>query len=175
MSEEMKQGMTRREVLKKGALFGGTLMWVAPVVQAVGMSPAMAQVVSEGNPCCLSVAITAVTLVTGDGDDDVRVDYTHYNCGTETLNHIFTNIELSGNNGATWGEPDWAEVTISGLFGDLEPGTQAADFKFFNLPPATYLVRLRGEYQCGGDTTVRPHDDPATTWYQYAETVTVPS
>jgi hypothetical protein len=35
------QGMTRRELLRKGAI-GGAIVWATPVIQVVGMSPAMA-------------------------------------------------------------------------------------------------------------------------------------
>jgi hypothetical protein len=35
-------GLTRREMLKRGAIFGGALVWATPVVQTVGMSRAYA-------------------------------------------------------------------------------------------------------------------------------------
>ena len=41
-------GITRRQALKKGAIFGGALAWATPVVQVIGMKPAFAQVASEG-------------------------------------------------------------------------------------------------------------------------------
>lgn len=42
-------GLTRRDMIKKGALLGGTLMWTTPAIQAVGMRPALAQTPS---PTC---------------------------------------------------------------------------------------------------------------------------
>ena len=44
-----KDGLSRRDFLKRGAALGGALVWVAPVVQVVGMRPAFAEVVS---PVC---------------------------------------------------------------------------------------------------------------------------
>jgi hypothetical protein len=48
---EQDSGITRREALKRGAIFGGALVWATPVVQMVGMRPAFAQVPS---PTCAS-------------------------------------------------------------------------------------------------------------------------
>lgn len=39
---EENQGLTRREVLKRGAVVGGTLLWAAPAIQTIGMSAALA-------------------------------------------------------------------------------------------------------------------------------------
>lgn len=36
-------GISRREALKKGAMVGGTVLWVAPLVQTVGVSQAFGQ------------------------------------------------------------------------------------------------------------------------------------
>ena len=35
-------GITRRQALKRGAILGGALVWATPVVQVVGMRPALA-------------------------------------------------------------------------------------------------------------------------------------
>lgn len=42
-------GMSRREALKRGAVVAGTTLWVAPVVQALTVSPASAQRPSGGH------------------------------------------------------------------------------------------------------------------------------
>lgn len=48
MSEaQHNDGVTRRDLIKKGALLGGTVMWVTPAVQTVGMSRALAQTPSD--------------------------------------------------------------------------------------------------------------------------------
>ena len=46
MSNSPKQ-FTRREALKRGAVIGGTVLWVTPVVQTLGMSRAFAQTPSD--------------------------------------------------------------------------------------------------------------------------------
>ncbi len=43
-----KDGLSRRDFLKRSAALGGALVWVTPVVQVVGMRPAFAQAVSPG-------------------------------------------------------------------------------------------------------------------------------
>lgn len=58
-------GITRREALRRGALLGGALAWATPIVQVVGMKPALAQTVSPA--CRLEIRVVdpiigAVTL-----------------------------------------------------------------------------------------------------------------
>ena len=52
MSQETKSesGLTRRDVLKQGAALGGALVWGAPMVQVIGMRPALAQTPSPTCP-----------------------------------------------------------------------------------------------------------------------------
>ena len=45
---ETAGAITRRQALKRGAVLGGALVWATPVVQVVGMRPALAQTVSPG-------------------------------------------------------------------------------------------------------------------------------
>jgi len=47
-STERDTGITRRQVIRKAAVVGGSLVWAAPVVQAVTMRPAFAQATSPG-------------------------------------------------------------------------------------------------------------------------------
>ena len=46
--EDTPREITRREVLRRGLLLGGGLIWVTPSVQVVNMSKAYAQVPSPG-------------------------------------------------------------------------------------------------------------------------------
>ena len=59
-----ESGLTRRELLKKGAVLGGALVWAAPVVQVIGMRPAMAQAVSSVCPnlYCLKAEVSGGSL-----------------------------------------------------------------------------------------------------------------
>lgn len=54
VTQPNESGLTRRDLLKSGAVLGGALAWGAPVVQLIGMKPAMAQEVSGcPNTYCL--------------------------------------------------------------------------------------------------------------------------
>jgi hypothetical protein len=46
---EAPEGLSRREALKRGLRLTGAVLWATPVVQAIGMSPALAQTTS---PVC---------------------------------------------------------------------------------------------------------------------------
>lgn len=46
MGEEVSQGITRRDLLRRGAVLGGAVMWTTPVVQTLGMGRAFAQTAS---------------------------------------------------------------------------------------------------------------------------------
>ncbi len=52
-----KDGLSRRDFLKRSAALGGALVWVAPVVQVVGMRPAFAAPVSPGEVCDVFYAV----------------------------------------------------------------------------------------------------------------------
>lgn len=58
--DEQTGGITRRQALKKGALLGGALAWATPVVQVIGMQPALAQPVSP--TCTFCIDSTCFTL-----------------------------------------------------------------------------------------------------------------
>ena len=46
MGEETSQGITRRDLLRRGAVLGGAVVWTTPVVQTLGMGRAFAQTTS---------------------------------------------------------------------------------------------------------------------------------
>jgi hypothetical protein len=58
---EQPVGITRRQALKKGVIFGGALAWATPVVQVIGMKPALAQVASPIGDRVVTVVTGAVT------------------------------------------------------------------------------------------------------------------
>jgi len=61
------QGLTRREMLRKGAVLGGALAWSIPTVQTFGMAPAFAAATSH--------AISYVAMVLKCGDKYYRAKY----------------------------------------------------------------------------------------------------
>jgi hypothetical protein len=46
VGEENSQGITRRDLLRRGAVLGGAVVWTTPVVQTLGMGRAFAQTAS---------------------------------------------------------------------------------------------------------------------------------
>ena len=60
-------GLTRRELLRKGAILGGALAWSIPTIQTIGMSPALA--------APTSFAISYVAFVLQCGDEYFRAKY----------------------------------------------------------------------------------------------------
>lgn len=54
MDDQEFVGLTRRDALKRGAKLGGAVLWMTPVVQAIGMRPAFAQTTS---PTCASCCV----------------------------------------------------------------------------------------------------------------------
>lgn len=59
-----KSGLTRREVLKSGAALGGALVWGAPIVQVIGMRPALA---ATPSPTCPNLYCVKAEW---EGDED---------------------------------------------------------------------------------------------------------
>ena len=69
VGEESSQGITRRDLLRRGAVLGGAVVWTTPVVQTLGMGRAFAQTASP---------------VDGGGKD-VSYAVISWKCGEETL------------------------------------------------------------------------------------------
>ena len=70
MTEQIRDplsgAVSRRDALKRGAIAGGTLLWATPIVQTIGMTPALAQVAS---PVVNGPALSFIALnVTCNGD-----------------------------------------------------------------------------------------------------------
>ncbi len=62
MPPSPSQGITRRDLLKKGAVLGGAVVWVTPIVQSVGMGRAFAQATS---PCMPPISYIAMNVTCG--------------------------------------------------------------------------------------------------------------
>lgn len=59
MPSSPNQGISRRDLLKKGAILGGAVVWVTPIVQSVGMGRAFAQTTS---PCMPPISYIAMNV-----------------------------------------------------------------------------------------------------------------
>ena len=64
MPSSPNQGITRRDLLKKGAALGGAVVWVTPIVQSVGMGRAFAQAPSP-TPCDPGISYIAMNVTCG--------------------------------------------------------------------------------------------------------------
>jgi len=90
MDELEGQGLTRREMLRKGVITGGAaLAWAAPVVTTVGLNRAMAQATSP-----VTTTSTTTTTVVG-GLSYIAINFT---CGTDTT-VFFSKFDEEGWSG----------------------------------------------------------------------------
>jgi hypothetical protein len=70
MPDEHGNGVTRRDLLKKGVALGGTALWVTPAVQVLGVSRAYAQTASPPPPpdgCDPNISYIAINLQCSSG------------------------------------------------------------------------------------------------------------
>lgn len=59
-----RAGLSRRDVMRRGAVLGGAAVWAAPTVQSLGMRAAFA---SSGTPCCHGKAFGLFVEIPGAG------------------------------------------------------------------------------------------------------------
>ena len=65
--DNVEQGITRRELIRRGAALGGAVVWVTPVVQTMGMGRAFAQTASPA-PCTPGISFIAMNVTCGGVD-----------------------------------------------------------------------------------------------------------
>jgi hypothetical protein len=78
-----ESGMTRRDLMKRGAVVGGTLLWVAPAIQSYG-SKAFAQ--DNGSPGC--DACVSVTLFAEPGPPPPQTFHVIFDATTDCCDCI---------------------------------------------------------------------------------------
>lgn len=66
INETARTELTRREAIGRAAVVGGTLLWAAPAIQTIGMTPAFAQTASPP-PDELGPSYIAINLDCGRG------------------------------------------------------------------------------------------------------------
>ena len=126
MSEE--SGLSRREVLKRGAVLGGSLIWAVPTIQAIGMSAAFA---NETSPVC-NVYFAAKIGQEGQEEDAPIICVSIHNQGVgpgKCLNVVqiaednpFTVSDGACDRVESFTSPDEANWTVT-----LDPGCQLWD------------------------------------------------
>lgn len=80
--------ITRREALRKGLMLGGAVLWTTPMVQAIGITPALASETSS--TCCFDITLKVYDPKTGDfvlsDDPDNPVEVKRSLLGWKTIN-----------------------------------------------------------------------------------------
>ena len=92
-------GMTRRDLIRRGAIVGGTLLWVAPAIQS--MAPkAFAQEAAPGSVLCRACR-TDIVDPDGPGSQPPTTVHTEFGATTACCNCLRTPHSLSfcANNG----------------------------------------------------------------------------
>ena len=69
-----RSDVTRRDLLKRGAVFGGAVVWSTPMVQAIGMSRAYAQTSPVPGECVSQYAAAVAGAAQGLRRDGSAVD-----------------------------------------------------------------------------------------------------
>jgi len=181
MTEETKQGLTRREVLKKGAIVGGTLgavMWVAPAVRAVETTPGAAQIPSETSCCLKIVSLVPVYAVVGSAQ--VQVTLTVQNCSTHKTDlDVRGQLWRSNDDGASWIQLDNGGSQDIFQIGGLGQGQLGFNtFNDFEITPGeTYKYKAVAQYDCYEGNVKLSDDAPQDIPHGFFESgsVTVPS
>lgn len=149
-------GVSRRDLLKRGAALGGAIVWMTPVVQTVGMSPALAQTVSEGN-CCLAIEILGLEVFAKDSVlNDIRVSYSGTNCGTNQIFQVTFLLQYRKVGDADW---EFAASSTGGNPGSGE-STGVAQQEILNLVNGNYEFRLSATKACVVAGEALPHNTP---------------
>jgi len=108
------QGLDRRQMLKRTALVGGTLVWATPVVQSIGGTAFATETGSPGGGGGGAQALSEVTFAIKCGDTYAWGKY--LNGGTGAPAECDTDLNIPESNGAN---PDLtceaAEDKIDGL------------------------------------------------------------
>lgn len=131
---EMSSGISRRQMIKRGAIVGGTLMWAAPVVQSV-TAPAFALYPAPEQVCC---------RFTGGGGS---IEGTTTDPDLEAINVVHFGFEL--HCGTPPPEPNNFAITFEDTSGrrvtfHLEANYQASCFPPPTTTPNAPCSEIRG-------------------------------
>lgn len=120
--------ITRRDALKKGAVAGGGALWAVPVVQAIGITPASAQVASPRPP---GPALKGISFIVF-----------RFRCGTQTYAVKIDDPGATGERcGAIPGDNPGQDCGLDAQPGDVNGGA------------ACGLFTLQADIDAEGDVT----------------------
>ena len=129
VSGEGGSGISRRDAIKKGAVVGGAVVWATPVIQAIGVSPAGAQVASPVPGCAC----------TGTESFDVRATLSGIVTGTvgpiqnfPDENGCLATLELRGP-GQLLTVPPFLTAEVDCVGGTTAGGTCSSEVSLANL------------------------------------------
>lgn len=161
------QGLTRRELLKRGAALGGALAWATPAVQLVGMQRAMAAHVSEVCFCVKNDPPGSTTFITLTGSSGECLDPAEESC-TDPVPSLDGEFTVTNNNDGTYTIKYPINCSIAAVSikcGGGAPGTEGCDhiacFCQFDVTPddddGTFNYFDVADSQCKDDQTSISH------------------
>ena len=140
MDEFEGNGMTRRTLIKRSAIVGGTVLWAAPVVQSF-TSPAFGQV---GTPAGKDLSYIAFYYDCGEGAKGIKIEFNDdltYSCAGQAspIHTPFCGNDTTGNDlvYAGAGAGDCAKFDIAVLAGGA---TVVVTFKDAFLETCDFLA-----------------------------------
>lgn len=167
VDQPIESGLTRRDLLKRGALLGGALAWGAPVVQIIGMRPAMAQ---EPSPSCPNLfCLTAQFGRRGLGPFQncslgTAAGQGRGNCLTPEDPEFVEADPIPGIvvESTMCPSHDDPEIDVPGILITLPSGCRLAGEDNFSGSPGTFLGNVSAAAKCGlrGGTLEKACDPP---------------
>lgn len=133
MAEQSNQGITRRDLLRRGAALGGAVVWTTPVVQTLGMGRAFAQSASPVD----------------EGGKDVSFAVISWKCGDNVLKVKWEPGEGFSTQGSL---PDCGG--IGGSFAGFVPSGLSVQIDPNNSACIRVDVPAAAAFQCEGDVTM---------------------
>lgn len=102
--DEGSAGLTRRHMLKRGAIVGGAAVWMTPAMEVLGVGRRFAQAASGGLPPTSTPTTQATTTTTTTGGKGISFVAFKFRCGGTTYFVKLEGTTLSACQGPNSGE-----------------------------------------------------------------------
>ena len=157
--EEQSAGLTRRDMLKRGAIAGSAAVWVMPAMEVLGVGRRYAQAASGGpSPTTTpTTAATTTTIAGGGGGKGISFVAFKYLCGGTTYF-----VKLEGSTLATCEDPNRGEncgISLAGTVSGCGLGQYTSVNTLSGGEPTKVVVTLT----CLGGTFVSAMARAGTT------------